>query len=102
MGEAKRKSKGENWASEKVGRLSLREEGTLWVAYYALPDTMDGAIFLASISMRFIAGNPERRTEFIDMMRECLSDLMFEKLGQRPTWPEGVQPAPEHERGGKA
>jgi hypothetical protein len=28
---------------QKIGRLALRVEGTMWCAYYAMPDTMDGA-----------------------------------------------------------
>jgi len=84
----------------KIGRLALRHEGANWNAYYALPGTMDGAIFLGSIAMRFIVGQPERSKIFMDLMREAVSDLIFELTGQRPTWPEGVQPAPQHERAG--
>ncbi len=28
----------------KIGRLAMRHEGNFWNAYYAMPDTMDGAI----------------------------------------------------------
>lgn len=86
----------------KIGRLALRHEGANWNAYYALPGTMDGAIFLGSIAMRFVVGQPERSKVFMDLMREAVSDLIEELTGQRPTWPEGVQPAPEHERAGMA
>ncbi len=27
-----------------TGRLAMRHEGSLWVAYYALPEKMDGAL----------------------------------------------------------
>ena len=84
-----------------MGRLALREEGVMWNAYYALPDTMEGAIWLGSIAMRFVDTRP-RKDQFINMMRECFSDVMEEVCGQRPTWPDGVQPAPEHERSRKA
>lgn len=87
-------------AAQKVGRLALRHEGALWNAYYALPDTMDDAIFLGSISMRFIDGKPERKNAFMDLMRDAVSDLIEELTGRRPTWPEGPHAAPEHERAG--
>ena len=83
----------------KIGRLAMRHEGANWNAYYALPGTMDGAIFLGSIAMRFVE-NVERKNAFMDMMREAVADLIEEQTGQRPTWPEGAQPAPEHERAG--
>lgn len=86
---------------KQIGRLSFREEGALWVAYYALPNTMDDAIFLGSIRMRFVR-DPERRTAFIALMREAVGDIFEEEMGIRPKWPDRVQPAPEHERGGKA
>ena len=86
----------------KIGRIALREEGLNWNAYYALTETMEGAIFLGSIARRFIIDNPERRAAFIGLMREGVSDLIEERTGQRPTWPDGIQPAPEHERAGNA
>jgi hypothetical protein len=82
---------------QKVGRLAMREEGDNWVAYYAMPDTMEGAIFLGSISMVFVQ-NKDRKRAFMSFMRECVSDIMEEIFGVRPTWPDGEQPAPEHER----
>jgi hypothetical protein len=81
----------------KMGRLALRKEGSHWNAYYALPGTMDGAIWLGSIAMRFVL-DEKRKNQFIDMMRACVSDLVEELIGHRPEWPDGVQPAPEHER----
>jgi hypothetical protein len=86
---------------KKMGRLAMREEGTLWVAYYAMPDTMEGALFLGSVRMNFVRGHPDRRTAFIALMREAVGDIIEEKMGIQPEWPEGEQPAPEHERGGK-
>ena len=85
--------------SMKVGRLAMRREGLWWNAYYALTDTMDGAIPLGSVSMRFVE-TQERRDAFIGFMREAVSDLIEETSGVRPTWPEGTQPAPEHEKAG--
>jgi hypothetical protein len=88
--------------SIEVGRLALREEGNLWVAYYAPPDTMQGAIFLGSICVSF-AEDPEHKRVFVGLMRECVGDIIEDIVGVRPVWhePEG-HPAPEHERGGNA
>lgn len=76
----------------------MRHEGTLWNAYYALGDTMEGAIFLGSIQMRFVE-DKRRKDAFLEFMREAVSDILEATMGARPTWPEGPQPAPEHERG---
>lgn len=83
----------------KIGRLAMRHEGNFWNAYYALPDSMDEAILLGSVAMRFVQ-TTDRRAEFMGFMREAVSDLIFDKTGIRPTWPEGAHPARENERAG--
>ncbi|MGY3366132.1 hypothetical protein ACVWZL_003257 [Bradyrhizobium sp. GM2.4] len=83
----------------KIGRLAMRHEGTMWNAYYAQNETMDGAILLGSVAMRFVA-DADRKTAFMDMMRDAVADVIKEKTGQRPTWPDGPQAAPERERAG--
>lgn len=85
----------------QIGRLALRVEGDTWRAYYAMPETMAGALVLGSIAMRFVM-DPVRRDQFIAIMREAVADLIEEKTGTRPTWPDGPQRAPEHERSGSA
>ncbi len=87
-------------STQKVGRLAMRHEGPNWNAYYAMPGTMEGAIPLGSIAMRFVEGKPERKEAFMEMMKEAVSDLIEELTGHRPTWPEGAHAAPEHERAG--
>jgi hypothetical protein len=86
---------------KKMGRLAFRVEGNLWCAYYALPGTMADAIFLGSIRLQFVE-DAERKLVFMALMKEAVGDLLEEKTGERPQWPEGEQPAPEHERGGNA
>jgi hypothetical protein len=86
---------------KKTGRLALRHEGNLWVAYYALPGTMEGAIFLGSIQIRFVRDDV-RKLIFMGLMKDAVADILEEITGARPTWPDGEQPAPEHERGGRA
>src|SRR5215831_1394150 len=46
-------------------RLALRTEGDKWNAYISKPDTMDGAIWVGSIAMRFVEGHQKRRDAFI-------------------------------------
>jgi hypothetical protein len=86
---------------QKIGRLAMRVDGTFWNAYYAMPDTLDGAILIGSIAMRFVE-NKARKNLFMALMKEAVSDLIEETTGTRPEWPEGAKPAPEHERGGNA
>ena len=46
---------------KQTGRLAMRVEGNLWVAYYAEADTMDSAVFLGSIQMRFVQDKKPRK-----------------------------------------
>jgi hypothetical protein len=80
----------------------MREEGKWWVAYYALPDTMDGALELGRIAMVFAAIQKERKDEFMRLMKECVGDILEHNSGHRPEWPYEPHLAPEHERSGKA
>jgi hypothetical protein len=86
---------------EKIGRLAMRAEGDTWLAYYALTDTMDGALVLGSVAMRLVA-EPKRRDQFIAFMRDVVADIIEESTGTRPQWPDPPQVAPEHERSGSA
>jgi hypothetical protein len=85
----------------KIGRLALREEGTNWNAYYAMPGTMDGAIPLGSIRLATVLGRPERKEAFMTLMREIVADIIEQSVGVRPTW-GGPENAPEHEHAGRA
>lgn len=85
----------------QVGRLAMRHEGQFWNAYYAMPNTMDGAVFLGSIAMRFVE-QTDRKDAFFDLMREAVGDIIEETTGTRPSWPDGPQRAPESERSGHA
>lgn len=84
-----------------VGRLAMRQEGSLWNAYYALEDSMDGALFLGSIAMAGVVDNPERKEAFINLMKGMVSDVFEGMMGERPEF--GIErDAPESERGGNA
>ena len=86
---------------KQIGRLAMRQEGGLWNAYYALPDSMDDPIHLGSIKMGAVVGNPDRKKLFMDMMRDVVSDIIQKETGVRPEWGEEAV-APEHERSGNA
>ena len=81
----------------QIGRLAMRKEDHLWCAYYALPNTMDDAIFLGSITIRFVE-TEERRDRFMSLMRDAVADILQELTGKRPDWPNKPTVAPEHER----
>lgn len=86
----------------EVGRLAMRVEGDLWVAYYALPDTMNDAVFLGSIRLAFVA-DWQAKEIFMALMRDAVSAIIQDKAGVAPEWPEPEgRPAPVHERGGRA
>lgn len=80
-----------------MGRLTFREEGENWNCYYALADTMKGALYFSSIKMAFVRKSPKVKQMFMDTMRECFDVMMEDIIGQRATWREPVA-APEDER----
>jgi hypothetical protein len=83
-------------------RLALRVEGNKWNAYFAWQETMEGAVWLGSILLRFVADNPERKQAFIALMQSMMSDAIEDVMGARPDWPNPPERAPEHERAGSA
>ena len=87
---------------KQMGRLALREEGLMWNAYYALPDTMKDAVYLGSIAMVAVRDNKDHKQRFMDLMKSVVSDIIREKIGVAPEWPHPPQSAPESERSGSA
>ena len=74
----------------------------MYVAYYTQPHTMEGAITLGSIAMAFIADHPERRTQFIAMMKAGLEDALLEMSGgvNHAHWSGEYQAAADDLEGG--
>lgn len=70
-------------AAEKIGRLALRHEGSWWNAYYAMPDTMQGAILVAKIRFTAVDGKPARRDAFIALAREAIGDTSSSRRSAR-------------------
>jgi hypothetical protein len=81
----------------QVGRVAFRVEGPNWNAYFALPDSMEGAVYLGSMRMALVE-REDRKNAFIAFMREVVGDILEDSIGVRPTWPTPPQRAPEHER----
>jgi hypothetical protein len=96
MGEAKRREQ-----LQQLGRLALRAEGENWNAYYAEPNTMEGAVFLGSIRMAAVVDNPDRKQAFMAIMQDVVGEFIEHVVGERPTWKEPYS-APEHEKAGNA
>ena len=86
---------------KQIGRLAMRKEGDFWNAYYALKDTMDGALLLGSIRMAAVVENRSRKDAFMKMMQDIVSDILEDGFGERPEWGE-PKPGPESERSGHA
>ena len=88
-------------ADEKrqVGRLALRVEGHWWVAYYALPNTMEGAFELGRVAMGLVQDR-SRKQAFMDLMRDGVAEFLTAATGTALHF--NVLPAPEHERAGRA
>lgn len=82
-----------------VGRLALRVEGDWWVAYFAEPGTMEGAVEMGRVHMAVVADRA-RKQAFMALMQSFLADLLSEKTGKTPTF--GIRLAPQHERAGRA
>jgi hypothetical protein len=85
----------------QIGRLALRKEGNWWVAYWALPTTMAGALELARINVNVVTTD-EQRERYRLVLQECVADILENIFGKRPTWPNKPVPAPESERSGSA
>ncbi|MDW3181765.1 hypothetical protein [Roseobacter sp.] len=88
--------------NQQIGRLAMRVEGDLWVAYYAMPKTMKDALFLGSIQMAFVQEKSAKQI-FMALMQDAVSMIIKEATGETAVWLEdSVRPAPAHERAGRA
>ncbi len=78
----------------------MRVEGTWWVAYYALPNTMDGAIEIGRIAMAAVQ-KKRCKNAFMDICKVFIGDVIRENTGAEiENW--DIRQAPEHERAGQA
>jgi hypothetical protein len=83
------------------GRLAMRVEGSFWNAYYAMPNTMEGALLLGSIHIAAVE-DEERKMAFMGVMMEFVGDVLRGLTGMEDVrWSPPVD-APEAERSGNA
>ena len=81
----------------QIGRIAMREseDGEWWHGYYAMPNTMEGALLLGSIRMQFVQ-DEDRKQAFMSLMQEAVGDILQAEVGERPTY-HTVAPGPAHE-----
>jgi hypothetical protein len=84
-----------NGLMQRAGRIAFRVEGRQWVAYWALPDTMDDAIWLGAIHMALVKDEDRKRT-FMALIESAVVEVFPELVEMRE------ERAPEHERAGIA
>jgi hypothetical protein len=78
------------------GRIAIRHEGHMVNAYWAKPDTMEGALWLGSIPAAF-ASNEELFERFKGLMIDGAGSIIEDITGgEIENWAEKT--APEHER----
>lgn len=83
-----------------MGRLAMRVEGDWWVAYYALPDSMKGALRLGKVHMTVVQ-DKERKQAFMDLFKSFIAEIIKRGHGADVEhW--AIESAPEHERSGRA
>lgn len=87
--------------SNQPGRIAYRVEGSWWVAYYALPNTMEGAIEIARIRMAVVDPNDDRKVTFMSLIQGFITEFLSSTTGEAPNWLDPVK-APEHEKAGRA
>jgi hypothetical protein len=86
--------------TQQAGRLALRVEGNWWVAYFALPDTMTGAVEIGRIAMAAVQ-RKKSKAAFMDLCKTFVVDVIRDRTGAKAElWT--TRPAPEHERSGRA
>jgi hypothetical protein len=82
-------------------RLAFREEGGVINAYFADNDTMDDAIFMASISKKLCEADREIFQRWREVVGDGFAAFVQATTGTRPIIGE-VEAAPEHEKAGHA
>lgn len=71
----------------EIGRIAFREQDGVWNAFYAMPNSMEDAIFLGSLAMPLV-NDPKKKKMFMDLMRDAVGDIVQDQTGTRPTWKE--------------
>lgn len=62
-----------------IGKISMRNEGAFWNAYYVEEGVEP--VFLGGVATLFTDRSRRRQTQFLELIQDCLSDLMRVKYG---------------------
>lgn len=82
-------------------RLAIRSEGEFVNAYMAEMGTMDSAVLLSSIRRTIIDNDRRAFDLWRDFLQAAFGDMLKGIAGAELEWGD-PQPAPEHERSGRA
>lgn len=88
--------------AQNIGRLSLRQEGKWWCAYYAREATLQGAVSISRMRMKPADQEPKLKAAFIELNKMIVDTAFAETQGQTPTWrdptpaaePQAEEPTP--------
>lgn len=72
-------------SERQIGRIAFRIEKGMWVARYALPDTMEGSLVLGALAMP-IAEVPRFKAAFIKVMQDAVDRILLDSEGIKATW----------------
>jgi hypothetical protein len=87
-----------NQPRTQIGRLAVREIRDEVRFFYAMPDTMKGALLLGTVKASILRREPLRFEVLLALFRGAVADFIEDASGQRPTLNE-PEIAPAHERG---
>lgn len=82
----------------QIGRLKARVEGDWWVFRYELEPGTE--VTLGQVHMSTVQ-RPERKQNVLALFSTMVEDIVEDATGHRPEFGT-CQPAPEHERSGRA
>lgn len=85
----------------EVGRIAFRQEGSYINCYFAAPDTMKDAVHIASVLRSACERDDRVFAAFKALGQLIVSATMKQAIGREPDEFHD-QPAPEHERSGRA
>jgi hypothetical protein len=77
-----------------VAHLKMRIDGAYWRAYLADSKT-DEDVEIGSMVLRAAVENPAIRQQFIDLMRDVVSQATLDTFGAHPTFRQQQSPADE-------
>ena len=80
------------------GRIAVRSIRDEVHFFYAMPDTMKGALLLGTVKANILRGHPARFDAMLAIYREAVTDMIEAATGARIEFDQ-PQRAPEHERG---